>query len=114
MGSLSMFLSLAAVFIITTDRVDGIGYSRCPPPSKVQYTKDSCRDDYDCKHGKVCCMGVAGQKVCTESGGMQYDRYSSGARNEYCGGRKCTLNEECREDPRTRMKICVQKGKRFV
>ncbi|XP_061723908.1 waprin-like protein [Cydia pomonella] len=108
MGYLTLVFSAFALLLVVAytdaDR-------QCPPPSKVYSRTPKCKDNYDCKGGKLCCLNQSNEKSCFEPvshGGV--GKYGSG-NNEgvRCEGLICQKGEVCELDPKTKRKRCVRK-----
>ncbi|XP_053618206.1 waprin-like protein [Plodia interpunctella] len=109
MGSLTIILSVCAVFIVfsVTEAASG----NCPLPSKVYSCSPKCQQDYECTHGKVCCPNGCNTKSCSQpaaggtgSGGSS--KYSSSGAGIYCDNVKCNAYEVCKLDPTTKRNKC--------
>ncbi|XP_075985629.1 waprin-Thr1-like [Anticarsia gemmatalis] len=107
MGSATILLSVIAV-VVMVSYTEAAG--SCPLPSKVYGCSPKCIQDYDCKHGKVCCSNSCGAKSCSEpaangSGTGSSSKHQTGT-GVYCDNVKCGNGEVCKQDPRTKRMKC--------
>ncbi|KAL0861464.1 hypothetical protein ABMA27_008997 [Loxostege sticticalis] len=113
MGAIRFLLCAVVVVAAFAEITAALGSGRCPPPSKIHtYSKKAtCKQDYDCKNGMVCCPNPANVKSCTypdaySGGGSGGNNRPSGGPGVYCEGVKCQPYEVCKPDPITKRLKC--------
>ncbi|XP_059055974.1 waprin-like protein [Achroia grisella] len=92
------YLTIVLCFAMTLTVISEAANSRCPPPSKVYGCTPKCHEDYDCKHGKICCPNSCNTKSCADPSPYSMNTGKYGGAGVYCDGVKCKPHEICKPD----------------